>query len=977
MAASARGELKLQVDELGLEAVFRFIPDATGGASWNTDSLVRILSEARVPSPPVASLEKAVDAFSRAKAPILVTVAKGHPPIPGSPESVQWEPPEAEAEYDAFRDRLCAQAGPPQLFTVRIERIAREKVITKPAALPFLPPKRETVTEYEKREVRDAVQVNPAVRASFWSPAGKLLGKIQPARPGKPGINLFGKPIPAPVEDRPFALGQGLSRSKGEVLCERAGFVRYGDGWADLVPFDAHQWSVRLSTDGATALLDFRPGHTQLPAPDAQAILTQASELGATPDSMTDAASLGTVLADAIGRGKALENFSLSLDRDAQVLLVVSEDQQLATLSLQKGRGRGKQLQLADVSRALSEAKLKGLKTDKFKADVLAFYNGPDSELRDYILVEGRLPAKGKDRTLGFKPSFMDPDDAKAALAALSSRQGLQASVPSLGEFPLSAVELVARVKKGDELARLSPPIPGQAGVDVHGMALPGLPGDEPELFLYENVERDGDSCMSTVDGLLLAASADRSARMRVLEAKDAIAVVRVSEDRMKAWLSLEAPIGLGRPLDASLVNEAMAKAGVVYGVDPGSIADALGKAASSSSIKDHPLADGTPPVTAGGWKLTWITRLASGAALTLRSDGSADFKNQDKATLVSPGQLILSMVLIGQEGKDGKDVLGQTIPAPRAPGTVEPPQWDASITEEKRENGELLLVAAKGGELKFDKNRLSVDTSQKVNGDVGPATGNLRFPGPVMVSGSILTGFAVIAGGDLLVGGSIEASLASAEGSVRVVEGIKGAKKGTVRAKAGIEASFAEQAMLLAVGDIVLKSSALMCSIKTNGKLVLQGEKGNLVGGVCRARLGAELQNIGSETSSRTEFSFGQDYLVKDAIEVEEREVERIKALILQADKDMKAAREDLVAEARARKVKLLKLLEKRSLRLFELRERFEEHHPGELIVRGTAFPGLCLESHGRTLELRAKKTRVAFSFDPQLGHITERPLK
>lgn len=977
MASVARGELKLQVDELGLEAAFRFVPDPAGGAAWDAEGLARALSEAHVPAIPQAVLDRALDAFARAKAPLLVVVAKGHPPLPGSPEGVEWAPPECPPEYEAFRQRLCTQAGAPKLFTLRVERVAREKIITKPAALPFLPPKQEKVIEYEKRETRVPVHVNPAVQSSFWAGSGAVVGKIQPARSGKPGKSLFGRPIAAPAEDRPFMLGQGLSRVKGEVLCERAGFVRCGDGWADLVPFEAHRWSVRLSGDGATALLDFYPGFAELPPPGAAEVLARAAELGASQESLTDEESLAEALAGCLASGRPLEGHSLSLDRDAQVRVSVSDDGQLATLTLLKGRGKGKPLELSAVSQALAEAKLKGIKSDKLRADVLAFYKGPDPELRDYILVEGRLPAKGKERRLGFKPVFLDPEDAKAALSALSTRAGLREAVPSLDDFPLAAVELVARVKKGDELARLSPPIPGQAGVDIHGLALPGLPGDEPEINLYENAERDGDSVMSRVDGLLLAASTDSSARLRVVEAKDASAKLRVADDRMRAWLSLEPPLGLGRPLDAALINEAMGAAGVVYGADPARIADALAKAASGVEVKDLLLAEGTAPVTAGGWKLTWITRLASGAALTMREDGSADYKNQDKATLVTVGQPILSMVLVGQEGKDGRDVLGQAIPAPRAPGTVEPPRWDASIAEEKRENGEVLLSAAKGGELKYEKNLLSVDPSQKINGDVGPATGNLRFPGPVLVSGSILTGFAVIAGGDLAVGGSIEASLASAEGSVRVVEGIKGAKKGTVRAKGGIEASFAEQAMLLAVGDIVLKSSALMCSIKTNGKLVLQGERGNLVGGACRARMGAELQNIGSETSSRTEISFGQDYLVQDAIEVEEREVERLKAQILQADRDMKVAGPAELTELRQRKVKLLKLLEKRTLRLFELRERFEEHHNGEIAVRGTVFPGVCLESHGRTLELRTKKSRVVFYFDPQLGHIAERPLK
>ena len=93
--------------------------------------------------------------------------------------------------------------------------------------------------------------------------------------------------------------------------------------------------------------------------------------------------------------------------------------------------------------------------------------------------------------------------------------------------------------------------------------------------------------------------------------------------------------------------------------------------------------------------------------------------------------------------------------------------------------------------------------------------------------------------------------------------------------------------------------------------------ERGHLIGGLCRARKGVEVQNLGSANGARTQVSFGQDYLVKDAIEAEEREIERVKALILQTDKrmrDLEAAGENL-DKVRQEKLRLVKLLEQRSL--------------------------------------------------------------
>jgi uncharacterized protein (DUF342 family) len=178
-------------------------------------------------------------------------------------------------------------------------------------------------------------------------------------------------------------------------------------------------------------------------------------------------------------------------------------------------------------------------------------------------------------------------------------------------------------------------------------------------------------------------------------------------------------------------------------------------------------------------------------------------------------------------------------------------------------------------------------------------------------------------------IGGAVEAALVSSDGGVRVGEGVKGARKGTVRARKSIEASFAEQALLLAVEDIRVRNACILCNVKTNGRLVLVSEKGALIGGLCRARKGVDVTILGSENYAKTEISFGQDYLIADQIEAEEREIDRLKGLILRADRSMADLERAGAGLDRVRqdKVKLVKLLEKRTLRVFDLRERFEEH--------------------------------------------------
>jgi uncharacterized protein len=1008
---SAKGSVELLVDGLGIEAILKFTPDDQGGAEWTAESLQKIVAEARLTGLPPRRIDEVLANFAKAHAAVTEVIIRGQLPLPGAPEEAEWMDFSTPEDYLPFESRAMATAGAPELFTIQVEKIAHERKVKKPGALPFLPSRVETVVEYEKVERRKPVSVDPKVLRSFWAPAGTVVARLLPPRTGKPGKDIFGKTILSDRDENAgFHLGRGLSRGKNEVMCDESGFIRVGSRWADVVPFSGHRVALRVSDDNAAVLLDFSPGDKRLPIPDAPDLLEEAKALGGAAEGMMGHDELETLLARSVRNGEALKGYSLSCSHDAEVRVQVSPDRLKATMTIIKGRGNGKPLELSMVSAALAGQRFKGVKIDKLKADVIAFYKSQELELLDYPLVEGKAPGRGKDRTLSYGVVFLTDAQAAEYLATVQSAAAVSSFVKNAEDFPLASTQRVAFVKKGQEICRFSPPSPGQAGLDVYGATLPGMPGNDPVIRIYDNLKVQKESIESEEDGLLLLSElgpvledkpagnsdakrdaseeeakagekkADKAVEtlMRVIPYRDAVVDVHIDDEARTVAVDLEKEYGLGKDLSLEVVQKTLAEFGIAYGIDVAEISTALGIAREHGKVSSHVVAKAKDPVPAGGYRLHWIIRIASGAAVTLRSDGSADFKNQDRATIVAEGQPVLELQSIGSEGQDGTDVYGKPIKAPVDPRVVQPPTWDETIREEKKDNGDRILYAARNGELSFEKNTLSVSLSQKIKGDVGPATGNIRFPGSISIAGTVLSGYTVISGGDILIGGSVEAALVSADGLIKIVEGIKGAKRGTVRARKTLEASFAEQAIVLAVDDIVFKSSALLCNVKTNGKLVLQGERGALIGGLCRVRKGAEIQTLGSENGAKTQISFGQDYLIMDAIEAEEREIEKVKAMILQADRSMRQLESEGASldKIRQDKLKLIKLLEKRSLRIFEMREKFEEHFPAEIQVRGTVYPGVIIESHNRYHEVRQKKQKVVFTFDPQLGRIVDRPM-
>ena len=981
-ASVAKGNLELSIDENELGASISFTPDKDG-AEWTGEKVQRLLMDARIPGFNPKKAEELVQKLGRAKGSVKEIVAAGIEPALPQPETPEWSELAVPPEFAELASTVLAEASPPILYKLKVESVKVEKTVKKPAALPFLPPKVEKIVTTERRENREQVFPDTTVLRSGWAQKGERLGILSQAKSGKAGKTIFGKPLQPATEDSVFYAGPGVMRNKNELIADWDGIARIGERWVDVVPLPQHAWSVERSPDGATFFLTYTPGDPRLPGPAAPDILAKAKALGAVEDALIGETELSPVLAKAVAARESLFSFSLSQDRDAKALVEVSPDGVLATLSVWKGRGRGRPLELSMVSAALKESRVRGFKPDELKKAVLDFYKSKDPELLGYKLAEGRAPGRGKDRTLTLAVGPMPEEKAAELLKKLASHPGLPQAVPSLADFPIEEATKIAQVQLGQKLGEMPSSGSGTDGIDVFGKTIPGIQGNDPVIKTYENIDFGRDKLVATATGLLLADERGKAWRLRVVRFRDASIEVAVAPDSMSANVSLTAEEGLGESLTVEAVLAALSAKGVTAGVEPYAVGEAVADARSGKPVLKREVARGRTARPGGSAKIEWFTRQASGALYTLHNGNRADFKERDTMTRVSAEEAVLKVERAKDEGEDGVDVMGRPVKALSGASGDAVPEHDDTIREEKQADGSVLFVAVKGGELIVEGlfgsgGRVSIRERFATEGDVGPETGNVKFPGAVQVKGSVRAGYSLVAGGDVAIAGAVEAALVSSDGTVRVAEGIKGARRGTIRARLGIEAAFAEQALLLAVEDVKLKTGCVLCNVKTNGRLVVSGEKGSLIGGLCRARKGVDVAMLGSENYAKTEVSFGQDYLVADQIDAEEREIEKLKALILQSDRTMADLEKAGAGLDRIRqdKVKLMKLLEKRTHRVFDLREKFEAHVVSEVRVRGTVYPGVILESHNRFYEVRSKKTKVAFSFDQALGRVVEKPL-
>ncbi|MCL1817932.1 MAG: FapA family protein [Spirochaetaceae bacterium] len=978
LKTTAKGKLDVSLSEDGLEALITFTPGEQS-AEIDTAFLSRLLQMKGVRegiSP--KDLENLLGKLKGAKEAFGLCVARGTPPQDPVPENAVWEKLDIPPELQEDGTRAFAAAGEPQISVEKIENIRHEKIIEKKSPIPFAPSRKEKVVEIEKKVTRQKVAVDPEVAGTGYAAEGALLAQIEPFEAGKPGKSVTGALVPAKSLEAPYVYaGAGIQKKSGKLIAKASGFVRWGKNWAELLQFRGHDWKVFLSPDKLTCFLSLAPGDIAAASPPAEAIRAAAIALPYDEKLLLSAQDIAVLAREIIAEGLSAQR-PLSLPGDAEANITVSEDRLEASLFLRKGRGSGKPLSLKEVGKLIQDSGLAGLNLKKIQTDIMAFHKGPDLVLEKYVLAKGRVPAAGSAAEIRWEINALEGKalaDLKKSMPPAKEAAGPYADIASITQFPPAAAELAAFVAEGDKILSVKPGKFGSPGMDVYGKAIPAPLGEEFPVVCRENAEQEQTAVIARIAGLMEARKNDDNFfEIRVRPHRDGVAEVTLSPDQMQALITVVPALGTGRGLAKEAVSQAISKAGVVYKAQDQKALDELSqKIAAGEAVLNIPFASGKQPKDGVPPRLkilidTTVEKVA------IRGDGKADYKNSSSLLCVKKDQAIAEILASEKDAEDGWDVTGRPLGA-KAAGTQEI-VVGKNIRAEKKDAVTLLFAEA-NGELQFDEKSISVVEGHVINGNVDLKTGNIKFPGSVFVSGFVEAGFFIMSGGDIKVTQGMEAALLSAEGSIAIEQGVKGMGKAVLRAKKDISAAFVEQTVILAVGDVAIKASCVRCNLRCNGKLTLESDKGIALGGVIKARGGIEAASIGNEKGLRTEISFGQDYLLADRIENLEKTIQKHNQANASLNVEMREAEKSgdkkRLQSCHAEKLKNIKIVENLGNQLLTLREKFEEHFPASVVVRGTLYPGVVIESHGRYYEPKQPRTNITVTFDEESGKIVE----
>ena len=240
------------------------------------------------------------------------------------------------------------------------------------------------------------------------------------------------------------------------------------------------------------------------------------------------------------------------------------------------------------------------------------------------------------------------------------------------------------------------------------------------------------------------------------------------------------------------------------------------------------------------------------------KEDAAVDYKSSMQITIVEVGDVVAD-IIPPTEGEDGMDVRGNIL---KAKDGEKARYFVGEGIEEK--DGQLVATAA--GTPSVQDGIVMVHRNYVLQGDIDLSTGNMNFPGTVVIHGSVTDGFEVISEENIVVHGLISGAKVRAKGYVKCAGGIQGKGRAEIVAGSFVAATFVSAATVVAEGDIIITKGILHSNVSCLGELRLGG---SIIGGVTTSFKGIECGDLGSETGVKTIVNIRTHYRQEKAREL------------------------------------------------------------------------------------------------------------
>jgi len=330
--------------------------------------------------------------------------------------------------------------------------------------------------------------------------------------------------------------------------------------------------------------------------------------------------------------------------------------------------------------------------------------------------------------------------------------------------------------------------------------------------------------------------------------------IISITNDYYKAYLSIEMHLPEVNVAQQDILDALKAK-NISYGIDMDMVESVIQNPRLASNVL---IATGIPHANGIDGEITFNINREKNITPRMLPNGRVDFKDIHFVDVVYEGDLLATRTL-PTVGTDGMTVTGREIKAKPGKPVVFKAGKNIRVSDD-----EMMLVAARSGNVQFDGDRISIIEILELRKDVGPETGNIDFIGKVIVYGNVLSGYEIHSDNDVEINGIVEAAHITTKANLTINGGVQGNDQATLEVGGNLTVNFLNNCRATVKGNI--KSDSLMhCHITCDGSVLADGKRGMVVGGELNVRVEIKAKTVGSEMGTLTRIRMGIDSTVMD----------------------------------------------------------------------------------------------------------------
>lgn len=510
--------------------------------------------------------------------------------------------------------------------------------------------------------------------------------------------------------------------------------------------------------------------------------------------------------------------------------------------------------------------------------------------------------------------------------------------------------------------------------------------GNGKKVTLKEAMAKIKEHSVKDVDQNLVAAAVKEANEEYVRigdfsynPAADSVMTVDITDFDMKAFLTIMPPGEGGIGADVEAMTAFLKNNGVVHGINEDLLYELQDFPVYSKPIL---IAEGTKPINGNDAKIIYNFDTDRTHVQLKEKNGRVDFREQNLIKNVVEGQA-LARKIPAEQGQSGRTVTGRLLPAEDGKDVEIGIGKNVKLSDDGN-----TAIAQINGQVIMLNGKINVEPIYVVNGDVNlKNSGNVIFLGTVLVKGSVTDGFKVKAAGNIEVMGNVGKAELDAEGEIIIHQGVNGKNSGLIRAGKGVWSKFIENAIVDA-GEVVVATDGIINSkVDANKKIICQGKRATIVGGVLRAVEEIHAKTLGTVAGSETILEVGYDPKKKEKLVEIEKEIGKLEkeleetGLNIATLERLKKAKKKLPDDKQAYYEEMLdqqkdlvdrkNILEDESMEIKEYLEGLKIS--GKISASSRVFPGVKISIKDAYLEIKNEYKAVTFINEDRLIKITK----